>query len=318
MNAHCRCCAVFLAIALGLTGCATTPVNAPSPLASAVTEAYAALNCAPISLAAYNAAVRKICVALATSGPRESFSHLKDLGVSLVLPKIPLRLRSIEISAPLRGVVERSAGIPVVLEYDTKAALLFPPEGLFVDGSVLYERSPGGAKVKVRTESGDIVLNGKRFQLARNPIGAGHQLEERAQRLAKSGFISMIRPAAMPRKPQIYLLDPYDPDPKSDDLLRGAERVARDEKRDPGTGYSGRMRLFRILVGPSQNSPRQRPCCRVANTPRFYRRTSHEKATSSFLKFATPEAVERSSNSFHATIRGLWPRNQNQTERLNI
>ena len=211
MNAHCRCCAVFLAIALGLTGCATTPVNAPSPLASAVTEAYAALNCAPISLAAYNAAVRKICVALATSGPGESFSHLKDLGVSLVLPKIPLRLRSIEISAPLRGVVERSAGIPVVLEYDTKAAPLFPPEGLFVDGSVLYERSPGGAKVKVRTESGDIVLNGKRFQLARNPIGAGHQLEERAQRLAKSGFISMIRPARMPRKPQIYLLDPYDP-----------------------------------------------------------------------------------------------------------
>ena len=130
MNAHCRCCAVFLAIALGLTGCATTPVNAPSPLASAVTEAYAALNCAPISLAAYNAAVRKICVALATSGPGESFSHLKDLGVSLVLPKIPLRLRSIEISAPLRGVVERSAGIPVVLEYDTKAAPLFPPEGL--------------------------------------------------------------------------------------------------------------------------------------------------------------------------------------------
>jgi hypothetical protein len=31
------------------------------------------------------------------------------------------------------------------------------------------------------------------------------------------------------------------------------------------------------------------------------------KANSSFLKFATPEAVERSSNSFHATTRGFGP-----------
>jgi hypothetical protein len=72
---------------------------------------------------------------------------------------------------------------------------------LFVDACVLYERGSGGAKVEVRTESGDIVLNGKRFQLASNPIGAGGQLEERAKRLARSGFMSMIRPAAMPRKP---------------------------------------------------------------------------------------------------------------------
>ena len=249
-------------------------------------------------------------------------------GVIFFSPEGPRRFsRSAEDPASLKeyrnigsssrcGGAKRRYSSRAGIRYEGRTSL--SARGPFVDGSVLYERSPGGAKVKVRTESGDIVLNGKRFQLARNPIGAGHQLEERAQRLAKSGFISMIRPAAMPRKPQIYLLDPYDPDPKSDDLLRGAERVARDEKRDPGTGYSGRMRLFRILVGPSQNSPRQRPCCRVANTPRFYRRTSHEKATSSFLKFATPEAVERSSNSFHATIRGLWPRNQNQTERLNI
>ena len=49
------------------------------------------------------------------------------------------------------------------------------------------------------------------FKLPNNPIGAGDQLKERAKRLAKSGFMSMIRPAKMQRKPQIYLLDPYDP-----------------------------------------------------------------------------------------------------------
>ena len=138
-------------------------------------------------------------------------SKLKDLGVFLVLPKIPLPLRRIEISVPPRTGPGETAGIPVVLGYETKNAPLYPPEGLFVDACVLYERDSGEARVEIQTESDHIVLNGNRFQLAENPIGAGDQLKERAKRLAKSGFMSMIRPAAMQRKPQIYLLDPYDP-----------------------------------------------------------------------------------------------------------
>ena len=171
-----------------------------------------ALNHRPISLATYNGAVREICIELANSHPRESAAQLKDLGVFLILPKIPLPLRRIEISIPPRTGPGGTAGIPVVLEYETKDAPLYPPEGLFVDACVLYERASSEARVEVRTESGDIVLNGNRFQLASNPIGAGGRLTERAKRLAKSGFMSMIRPAAMPRKPQIYLLEPYDPD----------------------------------------------------------------------------------------------------------
>ena len=205
-------CAVFLAIALGLAACATTPVRTPSSLAGAVAKADAALNYRPLSLATYNAAVREICAGLANSDPRNSASQLKELDVALVLPKIPLPLRRIEISVPPRTGPGETVGISVVLEYDTNDAPLYPPEGLFVDAYVLYERGAGGAKVEVRTEPGDILLKGKRFELASNPIGAGSQLEQRAKRLAKSGFMSMIRPAAMARKPQIYLLDPYDPD----------------------------------------------------------------------------------------------------------
>jgi pimeloyl-ACP methyl ester carboxylesterase len=212
MKADCRCCAVLLAIVLGLMACATPPIGTRSSLADAVAKADAAFNDRPISLAIYNAAVREICAGLSTSDPRDSASQLKDLGVALVLPKIPLPLRRIEISVPPQTGLGETAGIPVVLEYDTNDAPLYPPEGLFVDACFLYERGAGGAKVEVRTEPGDILLKGKRFQLASNPMGAGSQLEERAQRLAKSGFISMIRPASMPRKPQIYLLDPYDPD----------------------------------------------------------------------------------------------------------
>jgi hypothetical protein len=42
-------------------------------------------------------------------------------------------------------------------------------------------------------------------------LAAGDQLKERAKRLAKSGFHEHDPAAAMQRKPQIYLLDPYDP-----------------------------------------------------------------------------------------------------------
>ena len=139
-RSFCRCCAVFLAIALGLAACATAPVRTRSSLANAVAKADAALNYRPISLVTYNAAVRDICVGLANSDPRHCASELKDIGVALVLPKIPLPLRRIEISVPPRTGPGETAGIPVVLEYETKDAPLYPPEGLFVDACVLYER----------------------------------------------------------------------------------------------------------------------------------------------------------------------------------
>jgi hypothetical protein len=72
---------------------------------------------------------REICVGLANSDPRDCASELKDIGVAHVLPKIPLPLRRIEISVPSRTLPEETAGIPVVLEYETKDALLYPPEG---------------------------------------------------------------------------------------------------------------------------------------------------------------------------------------------
>ena len=59
------------------------------------------------------------------------FPKGKDLGVFLNLPKIPLPLRRIEVSIPPRTGPGETAGIPVVLEYETKDAPLYPPEGAF-------------------------------------------------------------------------------------------------------------------------------------------------------------------------------------------
>ncbi|HVQ19543.1 MAG TPA: hypothetical protein VMS23_00735 [Terrimicrobiaceae bacterium] len=212
MNASCRCAAILVIVALGFAACTTAPVRARSSLVPAEAKIDAALGSQPFSISTYNAALRELCLDLASRDPKELLLQLKNLGFLFVVPKIALPLKHIEISAPQRSAQGEAAGIPVVLEYDTKDAPLYPPEGLFVDACLLYERTSGQARLELRTGSGAVVLGGHRFQLASNPIGAGDRLKERATRLAKSGFMSMLRPAAMRRKPQIYLLDPYDPD----------------------------------------------------------------------------------------------------------
>ena len=69
---------------------------------------------------------------------------------------------------------------------------------------------PGGRDSRFGTKPA-VMLNGRTYKLAVDPTGAGDHLKLRAKQLAKSGFAGMIRPASMSRKPQIYLLDPYDP-----------------------------------------------------------------------------------------------------------
>jgi pimeloyl-ACP methyl ester carboxylesterase len=56
-----------------------------------------------------------------------------------------------------------------------------------------------------------VKLNDRTYALAANHTAAGDHLKLRAKHFAQSGFANMIRPFSGLRKPQIYLLDPYDP-----------------------------------------------------------------------------------------------------------
>jgi pimeloyl-ACP methyl ester carboxylesterase len=107
--------------------------------------------------------------------------------------------------------IAADAGIPVLVGYETREAPLYPPEGLFVDATAIYDRVAGRPRFSLRYRANKVTLNGRTYKLAADPTGAGDHLKLRAKRLAKSGFAGMIRPSSMPRKPQIYLLDPYDP-----------------------------------------------------------------------------------------------------------
>ena len=202
----------FLTIVLvNVAGWATNAVSGSAPLAESIARADSAYRSLPVTLAAYNAAVREICEDMQITRVSEFKSSLKNLGVSFEPPSVRLPLRHVEVPPSPAIAGPADAGIPVVAGYDTREAPLYPPEGLFVDATAIYDRVAGRPRFSLRYRASKVTLNGRTYKLAADPTGAGDHLKLRAKRLAKSGFAGMIRPSLVPRKPQIYLLDPYDP-----------------------------------------------------------------------------------------------------------
>jgi hypothetical protein len=203
---------MFRPIVLVNVACwATNAVSGLVPLAENMARADSAYRSLPLTLAAYNAAVREICEDMQATGVREFKSSLKNLGISFESPNVRLSLRLIEVPPPLTIVGPSEAGVPVVAGYDTTEAPIYPPEGLFVNATAIYDRLAGRPRFSIRYGTTDVMLKDRTYRLAINPAGAGDHLKLRARQLAKSGFAGMLRPASMSRKPQIYLLDPYDP-----------------------------------------------------------------------------------------------------------
>lgn len=185
-----------------MSGCATSQ-NTPR-VSKLTSQADLALANLPGSLPVYNQAVRKIVLDLS----KDLATHPQQLGLALEAPISTLPLHHIEV---LPKADPDKLGVPVVLGYETTGAKLYPPEGLFVDATAYYDNTAGRKRIVLTKESAPISFQGHRYSLNSDPTGASEHLKSRARRLATSGFISMIRPASLTRKPQIYLLDPYDP-----------------------------------------------------------------------------------------------------------
>jgi pimeloyl-ACP methyl ester carboxylesterase len=202
---------LLVVLLLHVATCAANQVSASPSLADRIARADSAYRSLPISLSAYNNAVLEICKQLETARLSEFTSSLKKLGVLFDSPKVGLPLRHLEVPTSPSNVRAADAGVPVVAGYDTREAPVYPPEGLFVDATAIYDRVAGRPRFSLRYKASVVMLNGRTYKLAIDPTGASDHLKLRAKRLAKSGFAGMIRPSSMSRKPQIYLLDPYDP-----------------------------------------------------------------------------------------------------------
>jgi pimeloyl-ACP methyl ester carboxylesterase len=199
------------AILLGFIDHTANCLSAPANLANCVAKVDAAYRNLPASQSAYNSAIREICDVMQTETPEGFAGRLKKLGVSFSSPKVELPLRHIEIVTAFPGSESTDIGIPVVLGYETKSRPMYPPEGLFVDATAVYDRADRHARFLLSSQRTRLSLNGRQYALAANNTAAGNYLKIRARQLAGSGFAHMIRPFSIFRKPQIYLLDPYDP-----------------------------------------------------------------------------------------------------------
>jgi len=97
-----------------------------------------------------NSAILEICKELETVRLSEFESSLKGLGVSFDWPKVGLPLRHVEVPTSHSIAGAADAGIPVVAGYDTREAPLYPPEGLFVDATAIYDRVAGRPRFSLR------------------------------------------------------------------------------------------------------------------------------------------------------------------------
>src|SRR5580692_261691 len=141
----------FLTIVLvNVAGWATNAVSRSAPLAESIARADSAYRSLPAMLAAYNAAVREICEDLQTTGVSAFKSSLKNLGISFESPNVRLPLRHVEVPPPPASARPSEAGVPVVAGYDTREAPLYPPEGLFVNATAIYDRLAGHPRFSIR------------------------------------------------------------------------------------------------------------------------------------------------------------------------
>jgi hypothetical protein len=103
----------------------------------------------PASIETYNFAVRKLCAEMEVERPAQFVSNIKKLGVRFDSPIIRLPLRHVQIAASSFGSNGKQIGIPLVVGYETNDAPLYPPEGLFVDATAIYERVNGQPKFSI-------------------------------------------------------------------------------------------------------------------------------------------------------------------------
>jgi triacylglycerol esterase/lipase EstA (alpha/beta hydrolase family) len=165
--------------------------------------------------AAYNNAVASIARHIDGETPDELRSQLEPLGVTLDQPQIKLRLARYHVAPASRRPNESSAlGAPMLLEYDTTNAALYPRDGLMISATAVYRRVEGKPHLSLLSGKNRIKLDGSTYPLNIDNVAPIAAMARRGRHVARGGLSYMLRPGAMRVKPGIYLIEPYDPKKK--------------------------------------------------------------------------------------------------------
>ena len=101
-------------------------------------------------------------------------------------------------------------GAPVVLEYDTSRASIYPRDGMFLPATAIYRRVHNQPHLSFIAADNRITLGRTIYPLVTDKAAATSMLVRRARRVAQSGLTNLLHPDVR-AKGEIVLTQPYDP-----------------------------------------------------------------------------------------------------------
>ena len=204
--------AVILATLLVVSGCASTRVVSPDHLPRDLAAAEVSYReLAPNHTNAYNAALASIVRDVDLATPALLHSELRQAGVKLDEPAVELPLvRYHAVRTSQQPKQSLAIGAPVVLEYDTSRASIYPREGMFLPATAIYRRVQNQPHLSFIAADNRITLGRKSYPLVTDKNAAASMLARRARRVSQSGLTNLLHPEVR-AKGEIVLSQPYDP-----------------------------------------------------------------------------------------------------------
>ena len=203
---------VIIATLLVVSGCASTRVVSPDHLQRDLATAEVSYReLAPNHTDAYNTALVSIARDVDLATPALLQSELRQTGVKLDEPPVALPLiRYHAVRTSPQPKQPLTIGAPVVLEYDTSRASIYPRAGLFLPATAVYRRVQNQPHLSFVAADDRITLGRKSYPLATDKNAATSMLARRARQVAGSGLTNLLHPE-LRAKGEIVLSQPYDP-----------------------------------------------------------------------------------------------------------
>jgi hypothetical protein len=202
----------FLALFF-FVGCASLTSTSSSRLDQQIARADAAYRSLDANhVSAYNKALESIARRMDGTTPGQLRSQFDSVGVKLDQPNIRLPLAGYDVAPRSRTPDELGGvGVPMLLDYNTSNAPLYPRDGLVIPATAVYRPGDGKPQVSLLSGKSSIELNGSTYPLKIDNVAPLTAMTRRGRHVARAGFRNMLHPAAMQEGPGIYLTEPYDP-----------------------------------------------------------------------------------------------------------
>ena len=184
-----RSFAIVIAALFAFSGCASPRVASPDRLRRDLAAAELSYReLAPDDTRAYNTALGSIARHLDRASPAVLRSELSQAGVKIDEPAVQLPLvRYHAVRTSPQPNDSSAIGAPVLLEYDTSRASIYPREGMFLSATAIYQRVHKQPHLSFIAADSSITLGRTRYPLVTAKSAATAMLVRRARRSRRAG-----------------------------------------------------------------------------------------------------------------------------------